>query len=240
MKKELTIGIIKFNTPNDEKECIKSVLNNVTIPYDLIAFQNNLGGYSFGANKIVEMAQTEFVAVLSADTLVSKNSIELMLNAIKSDENCVIVGPTTSKAMPPQKFEIAEYFKDEVTNENVNLFAKIMIGQVKLNHPEQIYKLSLIHGFAFIVRKKLWDRLDGFPENCPDYGSEQVFASKYRKAGYTGIWVPSAYIHHYGERSQRLRCDNDESKFRELRKQGDETLVQLGIQPKEVLLQYGD
>ena len=55
-----------------------------------------------------------------------------------------------------------------------------------------------VSGFAFFIRRGLWEQLGGFDRNLPDYRNETELCGRVLSAGYRAVWVRNSYIHHFG------------------------------------------
>jgi GT2 family glycosyltransferase len=63
--------------------------------------------------------------------------------------------------------------------------------------------LPQISGFAFFIRKDVWDSFGGFDQNLSDYGNEFELCLRLSKAGWRLVWTPNSYIHHFGNASYK-------------------------------------
>jgi hypothetical protein len=61
--------------------------------------------------------------------------------------------------------------------------------------------LNWASGFAFFIRRSVWEQLGGFDRNLPDYGNELELCKRVAAKGYRRVWVRNAYIHHFGGQS---------------------------------------
>jgi GT2 family glycosyltransferase len=64
-----------------------------------------------------------------------------------------------------------------------------------------VVDLAWASGFAFFVRRDVWEQLGGFDPNLPDYGNEKELCNRVAARGYRRVWVRNAYIHHLGRQS---------------------------------------
>jgi GT2 family glycosyltransferase len=61
--------------------------------------------------------------------------------------------------------------------------------------------LPVISGFAFFIRRDLWNELGGFDMNLPDYGNEAELCKRLSGRGFRLVWTQNSYIHHFGHGS---------------------------------------
>jgi GT2 family glycosyltransferase len=63
--------------------------------------------------------------------------------------------------------------------------------------------LPWINGFAFFIRRSLWEQLGGFDPNLPDYGNEVELCRRVLAMGYRTVWVRNSYVHHFSGESYK-------------------------------------
>jgi GT2 family glycosyltransferase len=61
--------------------------------------------------------------------------------------------------------------------------------------------LAWVSGFAFFIRRSLWEQVGGFDPKIPDYGNEFELCSRVAEKGYRMVWIRNSYIHHFGGQS---------------------------------------
>ena len=59
----------------------------------------------------------------------------------------------------------------------------------------------MVGGFAFFVRRTVWDEMQGFDKRLSDYGNESEFCQRVRKSNLRIVWSKASYIHHLGSES---------------------------------------
>jgi GT2 family glycosyltransferase len=63
--------------------------------------------------------------------------------------------------------------------------------------------LPWVSGFAFFIRRSLWEQIGGFDQKLPDYGNEVELCNRVAANGYRMAWIRNSYIHHFGQQSYR-------------------------------------
>lgn len=119
----LTIGIVNYNTKEDLKKCIKSILQNPPkCTYQIIIVDNNSKdgsknflkhikkenikcilneknkGFGAACNQIVKLHNSYYTLFLNPDVEISKNAIDKLINFLKNNEK---VGLVTGKLLFP-------------------------------------------------------------------------------------------------------------------------------------------
>lgn len=119
----LTIGIVNYNTKEDLKRCIKSILQNPpNCDYQIVIVDNNSkdgsksfikklkqkkikyilnkknSGFGAACNQITQIHNSSYILFLNPDVEVSKNSIDKLIKLLKNDEK---IGTATGKLLYP-------------------------------------------------------------------------------------------------------------------------------------------
>ena len=114
---DLSICILTYNNASILEECINSIISNtqnisyeiiivdggstdntlklLTMYNDVVTIINNkkFSGFSAGNNQAFRIAKGEFILMLNDDTIILNNSIEIMFNYLKCNNNIGAVGP---------------------------------------------------------------------------------------------------------------------------------------------------
>jgi GT2 family glycosyltransferase len=117
MSKSVSVILLNYNTISFTEQCIKSVISNTAIDYEIIVVENNSNdkaeikklenlsesirvlisennrGFGAGNNLGVKYAQGEYIVILNNDTIVYPNTIDNIKYILeKSEKNTVITG----------------------------------------------------------------------------------------------------------------------------------------------------
>ncbi len=155
-------------------------------------------GHSRSSEDGAAIATRRFLCLLNSDTVVTHRSWAAMASAFDLSPDIAIVGPSTSHTAGPQKIRRAELCRRYWSDGQIASFAE----QYVLEHEkDKLVDLDFLGGFAFFVRKSLWDQVGGFDKNLPDYGNESDFCRRVKESGLRIVWSKGAYIHHLGGES---------------------------------------
>ena len=68
---------------------------------------------------------------------------------------------------------------------------------------ETVVDLPSLGGFAFFIRRSVWDQVGGFDKNLPDYGNETDFCRRVKESGLRDLMSGQRRrtIHHLGGES---------------------------------------
>lgn len=163
-------------------------------------------GHSKACQIGAELSIRPFLCLLNSDTVVTPWCWRLIREAFEREPAVGVAGPSTSNAGNGQTLPEASRCLAYWTDNQICNFAGSLVSS-----PEELVNIDLpwISGFAFFIRRPLWERLRGFDENLPDYGNEVELCSRVSRNGYRMVWVRRAYIHHLGTQSYRQIIGDD-------------------------------
>ncbi len=155
-------------------------------------------GHSRASEAGARLATRQYLCLLNADTIVTPWSWQAAVEAFEADPRIAITGPTTSHAATPQCIERAELCRHYWSDAQVFDFGrKYVTGLARFPWVD----LPEVGGFAFFIRRDLWEQLGGFDPNLPDYGNEVELCRRVSKLGRRIVWTQNSYIHHLGNQT---------------------------------------
>jgi GT2 family glycosyltransferase len=174
-------------------------------------------GHSKATEAGARRATRPYLCLLNTDIVVTPWSWQAAVEAFESDPNVGVTGPSTSHATTPQMLKRAELCRHYWTDTQIFAFAKkcveIVVGPGRVDLPEA-------GGFAFFIRRDLWEELEGFDPLLPDYGNEMELCRRVLKKGLRIVWTRKSYIHHLGNQTYSgPRFDSNYIKEKSLRAQ---------------------
>jgi GT2 family glycosyltransferase len=155
-------------------------------------------GHSRASEAGVAASTRPYVCLLNSDTVVTPRSWRGIDQAFASSAEIAVVGPSTSQTPTPQCVRRALHCRHYWSDEQVWCFAEKHAAR---HQGEPVVDLPMAGGFAFFVRRSVWDKLGGFDKTLPDYGNETEFCYRLRRAGFRIVWTKGSYIHHLGSES---------------------------------------
>jgi N-acetylglucosaminyl-diphospho-decaprenol L-rhamnosyltransferase len=154
--KDITVGIVTFNSEKVIFECLKSIKRikkiiifdnsndqklkkKISLKYPKIKFvlsKKNIG-YGSGNNKIINLCETKYLFILNPDTVLKKNCEDQLLKTLNQNiKDLSILAPISN--------DINYGFFDEFKNSNT----------------KNNFKVDYVKGFAMLVdikkNKKYW------------------------------------------------------------------------------------
>ena len=196
----------------------------------MIESAQNLG---FGkANNLgAQKATGRYLFLLNPDTLIIDNSIRLLYNYIKKcDEIGVVGGNLYSPDMSPAPSYCMEF--DDLDTERKraswNEILRTKIGQKlrnrlkkeaqqfskEFNYSNEPKKVAYIFGADMMIKKTLFEELQGFDSDFFMYGEEEEFSWRITKKGYSIINIPDSKIIHLEGATLKSKDEFSERQFR--------------------------
>jgi GT2 family glycosyltransferase len=170
-------------------------------------------GHSRASEAGVSVSKKPYVCLLNSDAIASSKSWGGVVQAFESSPQIAVVGPSTSYTVGPQVVMRACHCRRHWSDEQVWRFAeKYVVRRTK----SPLVEVPFVGGFAFFVRRSVWDKLDGFDKNLPDYGNEIEFCQRVKRSGLRIVWSKHSYIHHLGNESYGKSLGLDRIKKRSL------------------------
>jgi GT2 family glycosyltransferase len=155
-------------------------------------------GHSAACETGGRLATRPYLCLLNSDTIVTPWCWRRIKEVFESDPAIGVAGPSTSNSGTRQTLPLAAKFCAYWNNNQICNFANRLITE----RADQVaVDLAWVSGFAFFIRRTVWEQLGGFNRNLPDYGNEVELCKRVAESGYRMVWVPSSYIHHFGRQS---------------------------------------
>jgi len=155
-------------------------------------------GHSRASEAGVRVSTRPYACLLNSDTVVTPHSWLGIVQAFEADARIAVSGPSTSHTAGPQFVWRALHCRHYWSDEQIWCFAEKYVAR---HRGEPVVDLPMVGGFAFFVRRSVWNELQGFDPNLPDYGNETEFCRRAIKAGHRVVWSKAGYIHHLGSES---------------------------------------
>lgn len=195
------IIIIKYCNKEIEEACINSVLKFTDAPYNLRIHDNYPKNENIGKlwNRLISQSSDDYICLLNSDTVVEPGWLKKLLEVFDHIEGAGVAGPSTDHSHNQQCKTIPE-------------------GETFVDFGER-FPLWDLSGFCLVFPKKVWEEVEGFPEDFGFYGQEVIFVDKVVDQGYKQIWRTDVFVHHEGSSSLKAavrRGEQDEEGERKL------------------------
>lgn len=229
----LSIIILTWNSAKYIKRCIESIYKNITdIGFEVIVVDNGskdgtaeiLSGYSkiynnleviyfnknlgttITRNLAVKKSKGEFILFLDSDTVIKSDSINILLEVIKRDENIGIAAPRlfypdnsiqpSCKKFPTLTIKILKFLNLDNIARPMELFEK----EVYKNEFSKIIEVDYCISACLLVRRSALESIGLFDERI-FYAPEDVdLAIRMWEKGFKTLYVPKAVVIHHAQR----------------------------------------
>ena len=155
-------------------------------------------GHSRACEAGARLATRPYLCLLNSDTVVTPWSWSATRHAFEEEPSIAVTGPSTSYTASEQSIQRAEYCRNYWTDNQIYAFAKKYISK---QEPKSWIDLPSLGGFAFFIRRSIWEEFAGFDTGLPDYGNESELCKRLSSRGFRIIWTKNSYIHHFGQAS---------------------------------------
>ena len=174
-------------------------------------------GHSRACEAGIAVTTRPYLCLLNSDTIVTQRSWLGIVQAFESSPKIAVVGPSTSQTVTAQVVPRALYCRHLWSDEQISCFAEKYVSR---HRQEPVVDLPKVGGFAFFVRRAIWQRMGGFDKNLPDYGNELEFCERAINLKFRVVWSKASYIHHLGSESYGRTLG-----FAEIKKRGLDAVV---------------
>jgi GT2 family glycosyltransferase len=211
-----SIVILTYNQLEYTRQCVRSVLDHTSEPFELIFVDNassdgtvdylqtipgaklirnaeNLG-FAGGNNQGLALAEGEYVVLLNNDTVVPAGWLDSLLAPMQRDQGIGFTGPRSNYVAGPQIVPDVPY----TSIKEMHRYA----ARRRQAHRDQGTVVGFIVGFCLAVRKTVVDKIGGLDTQ---YGSgnfeDNDFCLRAVLGGWVGWIADDAFVHHYGHKT---------------------------------------
>ena len=168
------IIVVRYNQLELEKKCIDSVCKHTNLrKHKLTVVDNYQADSDLGSlwNRKIERSSKEFICLLNSDTVVEENWLDKLIETAV-DRDADAVGPATNRC-----------------GVHYHLVEKVLYRK------EQ--KVPVVSGFCLLLRRSSWERVGGFREDFPFYGSDSNLMDRLKDK----FIRTDVFVHHEGRGS---------------------------------------
>jgi len=155
-------------------------------------------GHSAACKAGAGLATRPYLCLLNSDTVVTPWCWRRVKEVFENDQKIGVAGPSTSYSGNTQALPLALSLLGYWNDNQICGFAKHLLTTCQ---EPIVLDLTWIAGFAFFIRRNLWEGMGGFDRNLPDYGNELELCKRVVAEGYRTVWIRNSYIHHLGRQS---------------------------------------
>jgi GT2 family glycosyltransferase len=229
---DLSIVIINYKTKQITADCLESIKNSADkLTKEVIVVDNGSGdgsleylkkkfpqyrvissgrnlGFAGGNNFGVKFTKGEYIWLLNSDTLLKKNTISILMKAVKINSSkiasCCLLSP--DKSIQPQggylpnlwRLACWMLFIDDlpVIKHIIKPYHQNLISYfMKDQHP------GWLAGTALLIKHSLYQQMQGLDEKIFMYGEDVEFCLRVKKAGIRIDYFSQPQLTHLGQAS---------------------------------------
>ena len=202
---EFEIIVVDNKSPNRDIEMLKGIFPNITL-----ILNNSNSGFGVGNNIGAKVASGRNLFFLNSDTLLINNAITTLSEFLDYNEDVAIAGGNlyNAKLQPATSFsQVMPGIFAEIDNFFGNVFSKILyFNKINFNNTESfIYVKGFISGADMMMKRNVYQILDGFDEDFFMYYEETELSARVKKLGYRIANIPQAKIIHLEGASESIQ-----------------------------------
>lgn len=211
--KSVSVVILSYNSKEDLKECIPSLISQTYQDFEIIIVDNastdgseefirlnypeikvvqtckNLG-YAAGNNAGFEVAEGEYIVVVNPDTVADPEWLAELINPFESDPT---IAATTSKIL-------IYYQKDKInTCANTSHYTGLTFCRglnKSASELDDYQPVGAVSGCSFAIRSAMFKNINGFDSDFFLYQEDADLSWRIRFAGGKIMYVPESIIYH--------------------------------------------
>jgi GT2 family glycosyltransferase len=180
-------------------------------------------GYGGGNNLGAKLAKGEYLFILNPDTKLQPKSLDTLASYLDKHPKVGIVAPNLidesgkvyiqlgSKALTPLQGIVAHSFINKAFPNNP-ISRSYWLKDISM---DELRDADAVPGSAFLIRKKVFEKVGGYDENIFLYFEETDLGKRVKEAGYKIFINPKAEVMHAWNfvRSEKLKKYSQESRF---------------------------
>ena len=219
----VSILIVNYNTSRLLIQCVDSIERHVKgVDYEIIVADNasseeelvllrddkrftlleldNNVGFGKANNAAAQLAKGNYLLLLNPDTVLMNDAVALLSQYMDSHNKTGICGGNLYDAdfQPTHSFHrIYPSFLSEMDFAMGQIYRKIRYHRnSQFNHSTRPIKVAMITGADLMIRKNIWNDLQGFDKSFFMYGEDADLCKRCKQLGYEVIAIPEAHIQH--------------------------------------------
>lgn len=225
----LTVGIVNYNTKRNLEKCINSILRNPPdCDYQIVVVDNNSKdgsknflrkirkkkvktiynrknrGFGRACNQIPKAQNSSYILFLNPDVEITKNSIDILLNFLKSSKKTgVVTGkllfPDGSLQLSCRKFPTilrALFGRESFLRKafpNNTISKEYLLSHLDYNKTQFP---DWIRGAVMLFKSDVFKEIGGFDERFFLFFEDTDICLQLRKKGYKIVYLPEAIFYH--------------------------------------------
>ena len=199
---------------NDSKDNSAEAIAAAFPQIKLLAHKENLG-FAAGNNLAAKEAAGDYILLINPDTVVLDGAIQKLFGFARDNPAAGVWGGRTlfaDKSLNPascwrkptlweifcRSFMLSSFFPNSFV---------FNTGSYSGWDRSTVRQVDIVSGCFYLLKRELWEKLDGFSPEFFMYGEEADLCLRARKLGVKPMVTPDATIIHYGGASEKILAD---------------------------------
>lgn len=188
---EFEVILIDNASPDGSgKELLNQLKDRKEITF--IESKENLG-FGRGNNKAAEEAKGEFLLFLNSDTEISDKGLISMVEFLSKNEKVGVLGARLENIDGTNQRSAVKFYS--LPNLFLMLLGLERLGFLRKS-PANISKVDWVSGASLMIRRNLFEKLNGFDKNLFMYIEDMELCFRVQKANYDVFFYPNIKIVH--------------------------------------------
>ena len=196
----LRIVVVDNGSTDGSADAVEAAFPDVTV---LRSPDNKgvAGGRNFGARWVLARLDARFLLFIDNDTLLEPDAVGELARAADVDAGIGLVAPKAFRQREDRRLLSAGGLSFNPYNGSL---VDVASGELDTGQFETPREIQACPGFAFFVRREVFERIGGFDEHFNPYGWEDAdFSLRAREVGCRIVYAPRAVVFHRGGRAGR-------------------------------------
>jgi GT2 family glycosyltransferase len=178
-------------------------------PQVLLMVNKKNVGFAAGNNQALRQAKGDYLLLLNSDTIVQKNALENLLNAIEKDKTIGVITPKV--ILPDGAIDLACHRGMPTPWRAFTYFLKLeqffpgskVFGGYHLTHEDfnVTHEIEAVSGVAMMVRREVIEQVGLLDERFFFYAEDLDWCLRIRQAGWKIVYFPDSVIIHFKSQS---------------------------------------
>jgi len=219
---DLSVILLTRNTCRQAREAIESVFSSLdNLPKEIFVVDNGSSdetpsvlpaafpqirylrqehnlGFARAVNLAAREAKGDFLLLLNSDARIAPDSLTLAVEWMRDNPRCAVAGAQLFFSDGRKQNSIANF--PSLATELLNKFLLRILWPARFPGKEHEFRAPVevesVIGAFFLVRRTIWDQLDGLDEGFFFFLEETDFCLRARQGGFTTVHLPQVHIWH--------------------------------------------
>jgi O-antigen biosynthesis protein len=233
---DLSIVIVNWNAKEFLKDCLDSINNSETkyisevfvvdnnstddsvnflkkhYPEVKLIINDYNAGFPKANNQAINLANGKYILLLNPDTIISKDTIQVMIDFMEENNNCGVSGCKVQnpdgtlqlacrRNIPTPMDALYKMLGLSKLFPNVSVFNRYNLSSDTVH---LVTEVDAVSGAFLLIRKEVVDKIGGLDEVFFMHGEDLDWCLRSKLAGYTNYYVPfTSIIHYHGQSSKK-------------------------------------